>query len=118
MLNGLEDESDLKHRIESLKEIELETSNSSFLIEDIVSFTLGPSTSRFWAYRKYINELASLKDAPFCAWNCITFHLRESKGDVYLVINNQNNLKKLLYYLIYSMKTLDGRRDSAKGLIR
>ena len=113
MLNGLEDESDLKHRIESLKEIELEISNSSFLIEDIVSFTLGPSTSRFWAYRKYINELVSLKEAPFYAWNCITFHLRESKGDVYLVINNQNILKKLLYYLIYSMKTLDGRRDSA-----
>ena len=86
MLDGLEDKFDLKYRIETLKE--LETSNSSFLLEDIVSFTLGPSTSRFWVYRKYINELISLIEAPFYAWNCITFHLGESKGDVYLVINN------------------------------
>lgn len=54
---GIEDDLDLKFRIEFLKEIKLQDSNSSCSLGDIESFTLGPFTSRFWAYRKAINNL-------------------------------------------------------------
>lgn len=90
------------------------------MFKDIKSFTLGPFTSRFWAYRKYVNSINCNQEnekQPFFAWQCLTLHLNEPRGDIYLVVEDVEILKKLLYYLIYVMETVDGNRGSAEKLI-
>ena len=117
---GIENDIELRFRMEFLKEIRLKKSNSSCLLQDIESFSLGPFTSRFWAYRKYINMINSQKEKqeqPFFAWKCLTLHLKEPRGDIYLVVEDLDILKKFLYFLIYILETVDGNRGSAKRLI-
>ena len=48
----------------------------------------------------------------------MTLHLKKPKGDIYLVIENQEAMKKFLYFLIYSMETVDGNRGSATELLK
>jgi hypothetical protein len=88
-------------------------SSSSFKLSDVVSFTVGGQTSRFWLLRKRIISLPK-KDhglIPFYSWNCITIYLWNREVD--LVIKNENDLKMLIKYLIYKLQTVDGQRGSA-----
>ena len=38
-------------------------------------------------------------------------------GDIYLVIEDEKVLKKMIYFLVYTLETLDGNRGSATQLI-
>ena len=48
---------------------------------------------------------------PFYAWECITLDLGYREVD--LVIRDEAQMKALLMFLIYSMKTVDGKQGSA-----
>ena len=53
---------------------------------------------------------------PFHAWDCITLQLLGN--DIDLVIKKPKNMMKLVRFLIYSMNTLDGKKDSAALLCK
>ena len=67
--------------------------------------------------RKHINSLndEQFKALPFYSWQCITLQLKHR--DVDLVIRDQRDMERLLKVLIHAMKTMDGRRDSAKHIL-
>lgn len=67
--------------------------------------------------RKHINSLTrdQLKNIPFYSWNCITLKLR--RRDVDLVIKDDKQMLIFLKFLIYSLKTLNGVKDSAQDLL-
>ena len=118
---GLEHEVDLEFNEKVLKRYRLVESKSSCNVSEIESFTLGPFTSRFWAYRKYINSLSvnQIKQyEPFLAWHCLTLHLSNNKGDIYLVVEDEKVLKKLVALLVFELRTADGRRGTAEQLIQ
>lgn len=112
---GIEHDVDLEFQMNFLKKIKLIKSESSFKISEIKSFTYGPFSSRFWVMRKHINQMCyrELCRLPFFAWNCITLHIM-NKGDVHLIIQNENVMSKLIKFLIYSLETLDGQSGTAK----
>lgn len=59
-----------------------------------------------------------INKSPFYAWNCLTLHRRSHQGDIYLVIKNDEAMKKLLLFLIHKLETVDGNRGSATLLIK
>jgi len=67
--------------------------------------------------RKHINSLPVNQhdQIPFYSWNCITLQLKHR--DVDLVIRDERDMRHLLMFLIYTLKTRDGDRDSAVPLI-
>lgn len=55
---------------------------------------------------------------PFYAWECLSLSLGGLRNrDVDLVIRDQTNMNKLMRFLIYNLKTFDGARGSAQGII-
>jgi hypothetical protein len=92
-------------------------SEGSCYISEINSFVYGAFTSRFWLLRKHINSMEhkELEHLPFYAWQCIT--LQTNRRDVNLVIKDQKDMQILLEFLIISLRTIDGVRDTAKNLI-
>ena len=94
-----------------------DNSDGSCLISEINSFVFGGLTSRFWLLRKHINsmEYKDLENLPFYAWQCIT--LRTNRRDINLVIKDQKDMQNVLEFLIISLKTIDGVRDTAKNYI-
>lgn len=87
------------------------------MVEEIESFVFGGFSSRFWGLRKHINSLNELQiqNLPFYSWECISLKLKEREVD--LVIKDQAQMNILLKFLIVQMKTVDGRRGTAKKLI-
>ena len=67
--------------------------------------------------RKHIinSDLEEMENLPFYSWNCLT--LQMSHRDVDLVIRNDSDMEKVIKFLIYSLKTLDGSKDTANKLI-
>ena len=67
--------------------------------------------------RKHINSIPKdhLDKIPFYSWNCITLILPHR--DVDLVIKSETLMRMFIKILVYSIKTLDGLRDSALPLI-
>jgi hypothetical protein len=67
--------------------------------------------------RKHImnSDTEDMEDLPFYSWNCLT--LQMSHRDVDLVIRNDNDMEKVLKFLIYNLKTLDGSKNSALKMI-
>jgi len=59
--------------------------------------------------RKHINEQLreNLDKLPFFAWNCITIKL--NNRDVDLVIKDENQMVIFIKFLIFKMRTLDGK---------
>ena len=53
---------------------------------------------------------------PFYAWDCLTLSIK-NKGDINLVIRNEEVMTKFLKFLIYSMQTVDGKRGTATALL-
>ena len=68
----------------------------------------GGLSSRFWMLRKHINlmEPYELKNLPFYSWNCLTLCLPQK--DVDLVIKDETDMEKVIKFLVYHMKTVDG----------
>jgi len=56
-----------------------------------------------------------LEEIPFYSWNCLTLCLE--RRDIDLVIKDEYDLKKLLQFLVFKLKTQDGVRDSAVQMI-
>ena len=97
------------------------TSSASFFISELKSIVFGPNVSRFWLYRKHINsmnineiEKQNGKNLPFFSWECVTLQL--AHRDVDLVIKDEENMNKLLTFLVYKLRTVDGERNSAIGI--
>jgi hypothetical protein len=92
-------------------------STASFSLNDITGIVFGPTSTRFWMYRKHINsiELKNLVkeknyEMPFFSWECLSLQMKHR--DVDLVIKNEKSMDKLLSFLIYSMKSIDGTKNS------
>ena len=62
-------------------------------------------------------SMSELTKLPYFAWDCITLHIR-NKGDVHLVINNQDAMSYFLKFLIYALETLDGDRGTGMECIQ
>tara|TARA_B110000285_G_scaffold78402_1_gene90278 strand:+ start:1132 stop:1653 length:522 start_codon:yes stop_codon:yes gene_type:complete len=57
-----------------------------------------------------------LKQLPFHSWNCIT--IKSGRRDIDLVIKNEKHMVELQKFLIYSLNTLNGIRNSAGPLLQ
>ena len=53
---------------------------------------------------------------PFFAWQCLSFTLAHREVDI--VIKNQKEQNNIVKFLLYKLNTIDGRKDSAKGVIQ
>jgi len=69
--------------------------------------------------RKHINSLdftaKGSHKLPFYCWECITLQL--SLGDIELVIPDENQMKIVIQFLILSLNTVDGLRNTANEKI-
>lgn len=83
-----------------------------------MGFVYGGTTSRFWVHRKHINAMPPDKicTLPFNSWDCITLQLKHR--DVDLVIRSGKQMNMFLKFLIYSLRTFDGKRGTAKDLVK
>ena len=93
------------------------TSSSSCYVKDIKGIIYGGLQSRFWMLRKHFNSmnLEELDDIPFHSWQCLTLILPHR--DVDIVIKDPYQMKMFLKFLIYSMKTINGTKNSAVPVI-
>ena len=93
-------------------------SNATCKISEIQSILYGGHSSRFWMLRKLTNNMESqdLDNLPFFSWNCLTLCLEHR--DVDLVIKDEEDMEKLLKFLIYKMNTVDGVAGSAEKILR
>lgn len=93
----------------------LSKSSASCRISEIKGIIFSGLTSRFWMLRKHVNSLrtqSELDRLPFYSWDCITLQLPHR--DIDLVIPCEHHMRVLLTFLVYSLKTIDGNRGSAK----
>lgn len=56
------------------------------------------------------------KRLPFFSWNCITIKTR--LRDIDLVIKDDLQMKMFIKFLVYSINTLDGNKNSALNLLK
>ena len=83
-------------------------------VKDIKSFIYGGLSSRFWMMRKHINSIEKQEDKlklPFFSWQCIS--IQEWGKTVDLVIPNADEMFGLIKFLLLSLKSVDGCRDTA-----
>ena len=68
-------------------------------------------------HRKHIINTPrdKLNSIPFYCWNCITLQLPHR--DVDLVIKCDVHMKMFIRFLVYTLKTIDGNKDSARGIL-
>ena len=104
-------------------------SSSSTPIADIKGIIFGGVNSRFWIYRKHMccldfnvvkNDTLSVKKGrrkvlPFYAWQCITLILENRSVD--LVIKNEQNMDFFIQFLVASLNTIDGYKNTAQPLV-
>lgn len=95
------------------QEFKISKSNASCQIDSIKGFIFGGTSSRFWLLRKHFNlmKLEELREVPFFSWECITLKLKDR--DVDLVIRDDQQMNKLLKFLIHKLRTVDGTSGSA-----
>ena len=93
-------------------------SGASCKISEIESFVYGGFSSRFQLMRKHINRMEPNQhlDLPFYCWECIT--IQTNKKSINLVIRDQKEMTKLLEFLIYQLKTVDGFRGTGDTYIK
>lgn len=117
--NGTENEILLNFQENFMQEINCKQSGSSFKLSDVKSFTYGPFTTRFWMFRKHIIMMSRqdfFRNTLFQAWDCITLNVK-NKGDIYLIIQNEECMSKFLKLLIYQMQSIDGYRKTMVPMI-
>lgn len=92
-------------------------SSASCYVSNITGFMIGAQSSRFWMLRKHVNCLSPVEvnNLPFKSWNFITLQLHHR--DVDLVIPDDTQMKVLIKFLVYRLKTVDGVRGSAQSLL-
>ena len=56
-----------------------------------------------------------MKEPPFYSWECLTISLKNR--DVDLVIKNQEEMNRLVKYLLYRINSVDGNKNSAQPII-
>ena len=63
--------------------------------------------------RKHINNLGpgSVNNLPFHTWQCIS--LQFQGRDVDLIVKDDEQMMIFIKFLIFKLKTLDGKRNSA-----
>lgn len=93
-------------------------SKASCSVAKIKGFLYGGFSSRFWMLRKHINSLdrAKLELVPFYNWECITLELEFR--DVDIVIKDIGQMDVFLKFLIYTLRTIDGKRGTAEAILR
>ena len=115
---GVENEILMNHDINELNLYQLHKSSLSCDLDEINSFVVGGVSSRFWALRKHINLMTSNEikktGLPFYSWECITLELENRK--IFLVIKNETIMNMFIKFLIHTLHTVDGNRDSDKGI--
>lgn len=52
---------------------------------------------------------------PFFSWNCLTLSITGREID--LVVKDDKEMQYLLTFLIYAMKTIDGKKNSGAKLL-
>ena len=52
---------------------------------------------------------------PYYSWNCLTLGLQGREID--LVIRNEQEMQYIIKFLIYSMRTVDGKKNSGDKLL-
>ena len=57
-----------------------------------------------------------LKSLSFYSWQCITLKL--SRRNIDLVVKDEKQMQILLKFLVHSLKTVDGVKDTAVGLLK
>lgn len=95
-----------------------EKSSASCKVSDIVGFIYGGQSSRFWMLRKYLISMPAGTEKKFVnlkSWNCITIQLKNR--DVDLVIQDDHDMKMLIKFLVMSLRTIDGRRDTGQKIL-
>ena len=55
-------------------------------------------------------------ELPFYAWQCITLELGERQVD--LVVKDQKSMDLLVKFLVFSINTMDCRKDSAENYVQ
>lgn len=106
-------------------------SSTTCAISDIQGIIFGGFSSRFWIYRKHLCCLdydilkkdtkrkafrGGKTELPFYAWQCITLELAERQVD--LVIKDQKSMDLFIKFLIFSINTMDCRKDSAENYVK
>lgn len=56
-----------------------------------------------------------MENLPFKSWNCIT--LRLGRRDVDLVLKNEAQMTIFIKFLVYSLYTMDGTKNTAKPIL-
>lgn len=92
-------------------------SSSSFYVKDVKNIVYGGFSSRFWMLRKHIISMSkkAVKNAPFFSWNCLTIDV--GYREINLVIRGDKNMAKILKFLIWNIRTLDGKKGSADKVL-
>ena len=67
--------------------------------------------------RKHINSLEpfDFDKVPFYSWNCISIVMSHRPVD--LVLRDEKDMERLLKFLIYKMKTVDGNKGSGTKIL-
>ena len=95
-------------------------SSASHSIADIKVITFGGMSSRFWVLRKHISYMPknylNAKSMPFFAWQCISLTLSHREIDI--VVKDEKDQNNLVKYLLYKMRTVDGKAGSADKLLK
>ena len=63
------------------------TSSASFKLKDIEGIVSGPSSTRFWLFRKHmitmdIKNFKDPKDVPWYSWECLSLQMRHRDVDI------------------------------------
>ena len=105
---------------ELFNDLKYHESQKSCKVADIESLVYGPLTSRFWILRKHIclsSQRQLLMNMSFYAWDCLTICVKNQE-DICLIIRDERMMMRFLQFLIFELKTIDGRRDSAIPFIK
>lgn len=106
-------------------------SSASCSLDKIQGIIYGGMSSRFWLFRKHmccLDEFTLQNDTkfkdqrvgkfkkrsklPFYNWQCITLIYTHRQVD--LVIKNEKSMDLLIRFLIWTLNTLDGHRNTAE----
>jgi hypothetical protein len=77
--------------LEETEDFRRSKSSACCPVADIQNIIFGPTTSRFWLFRKHLITMNPDKfkdEVPFLSWQCLTLQLKHR--DVDLVIKDQS----------------------------
>ena len=116
----------MEEKIKALKDNKMKVEQENFIhdissastyVSDIQSIIFGGMSSRFWLLRKHFNSIRKdeMCELTLFSWECITLQL--THRDVDLVIKDEAMMKQFLKFVIANMRTLDGKKNSANGIL-